>query len=217
MTWMESMFSIFFQGFVVGFSVAFPIGPISLLCFTNTLLYGFGAGVLAGLGASVGEAIYGALVGFCFSAVSLFFSYYGLYIHLFGVVFFGYLSWKLFKAAPRLASDKKTSRPSRFRLFSEPLLLLLTSPMTVILFGMLCNSVGLTNLSGQWGHGVIFVLGVFCGAFVWWLSLCFFVALVGKRLSLQQMNFVNTLSAIILLLFAFFSAWSVAKVVWQVQ
>lgn len=49
-------------GAALGFSVVMPVGPISLLCVQNTLVGGYGQGVLAGLGAATAHGMFAAAV-----------------------------------------------------------------------------------------------------------------------------------------------------------
>jgi len=54
----------FARGLALGFAVAAPVGPMSLLCIRRTLVGGFSAGVLSGLGVATADALYGAVAAF---------------------------------------------------------------------------------------------------------------------------------------------------------
>ena len=57
------------RGFILGFSIAAPVGPIGLLCIQRTLGQGRQAGFISGLGAASADAVYGSLAAFGLSAV----------------------------------------------------------------------------------------------------------------------------------------------------
>ncbi|MGQ0676515.1 MAG: LysE family transporter, partial [Rhodospirillales bacterium] len=63
---------LFLRGFIIGFAIAAPVGPIGLLCIRRSLKGGFAAGFSAGLGAAAADAVYGAVAAFGVTAVSSF-------------------------------------------------------------------------------------------------------------------------------------------------
>ena len=50
-----------FQGLLLGFSIAAPVGPIGVLCIRRTLSNGGLSGFVSGLGAATADAIYGSI------------------------------------------------------------------------------------------------------------------------------------------------------------
>ena len=62
---------IIINGFIFGLVLAAPVGPVGVLCVQRTLSEGRLHGLLSGLGAAVGDAIYGAIAAFGVSAVQL--------------------------------------------------------------------------------------------------------------------------------------------------
>lgn len=61
---------IFVSGLVLGLSIAAPVGPMSVLCINRTLQRGLVAGLAMGAGIATGDAIYGAMAAFGFSAAT---------------------------------------------------------------------------------------------------------------------------------------------------
>ena len=47
------------KGFIIGFSIAAPVGPIGVLCIQRTLSNGYYSGLFTGLGAATADAVYG--------------------------------------------------------------------------------------------------------------------------------------------------------------
>jgi len=51
-------------GFCFGLALSAPIGPVNVICLRRTLADGFGAGIAAGLGAAVADALYAVAAAF---------------------------------------------------------------------------------------------------------------------------------------------------------
>jgi len=56
--------------FVLGFTIAAAVGPISLLCIRRTLAEGRVVGFVSGLGVATADATYGAVAAFGLTAVT---------------------------------------------------------------------------------------------------------------------------------------------------
>jgi threonine/homoserine/homoserine lactone efflux protein len=63
---------MFFQGLLLGFSIAAPVGPIGLLCIQRTLARGRLHGFVSGLGAAMADACYGIVAALGLTAVTAF-------------------------------------------------------------------------------------------------------------------------------------------------
>ena len=61
--------TLFTKGFVLGVSIAAPVGPIGLLCLKRSLSGGMMNGLAAGLGAATADLMYGLLAVFGLGAV----------------------------------------------------------------------------------------------------------------------------------------------------
>ena len=59
-----------FRGFVLGFTIAAAVGPISLLVIRRTLAEGQLYGLVSGLGVATADATYGAIAAFGLSAIT---------------------------------------------------------------------------------------------------------------------------------------------------
>lgn len=60
------------KGFVIGFSIAAPVGPIGILCIQRTLSGGGVQGLVTGLGAATADALYGFIAAFGLTFISNF-------------------------------------------------------------------------------------------------------------------------------------------------
>jgi len=59
-----------FKGFILGFSLAAPVGAIGLLVINRTIRKGRLYGFISGLGATAADGVYGCIAGFSFSAIT---------------------------------------------------------------------------------------------------------------------------------------------------
>ena len=51
-----------YEGLILGFSIAAPVGPIGVLCINRTINKNFVSGFVSGLGAATADLIYGLYV-----------------------------------------------------------------------------------------------------------------------------------------------------------
>ena len=52
------------EGSVIGFLIAVPVGPAAALCIRRSIGVGAVAGYLTGIGAALGDAVFGAVAAF---------------------------------------------------------------------------------------------------------------------------------------------------------
>ncbi len=57
------------KGFLIGFAIAAPVGPIGVLCIRRTLADGRAIGLITGLGAATADMFYGAVAAFGLTVV----------------------------------------------------------------------------------------------------------------------------------------------------
>lgn len=201
------MISLFFKGFLIGLSIAAPVGPIGVLCINRTLAAGLMVGLLSGLGAAVADAIYGCIAGFGLVAVSQFLLTHQLFIRLIGGAFLLYLGLKTFlsSALVRATTDKATTL---WQDFSSTLLLTLTNPATIISFIAIYTSLGIVQKNASYTEAVVIVLGVFLGSLTWWCTLSSGVSLIRHKLSEKIIKWINRFSGLILISFGLLAVTS---------
>ena len=60
------------EGAAIGFVIAIPVGPAAALCIRRSITVGALAGYLTGIGAALGDAVFGAVAAFGLSFVEQF-------------------------------------------------------------------------------------------------------------------------------------------------
>ena len=98
------------RGFVLGFTIAAAVGPISLLVIRRTLAEGQLYGLVSGLGVATADATYGAIAAFGLSAITDVLVNARQVLGLVGGVFLLWLAWQTIRSAPTEAGDRHDRR-----------------------------------------------------------------------------------------------------------
>src|SRR5262245_45256124 len=177
-------FSLFFRGLIIGFSIAAPVGPISVLCIRRTLTDGRGAGLASGLGAATADALYGCVAGFGLTLISNALIDQKLWLQLFGGLFLLYLGIKTLLSKPA-EQAANASGSGLLGAYASTFLLTVTNPLTILSFAAIFVALGLANTSGNYVSALVLVLGVFLGSAAWWLLLTGGVGLFRDKFNLH--------------------------------
>jgi len=195
------------QGFIIGFSIAAPVGPIGVLCIRRTLAKGRAYGFTSGLGAATADAIYGCIAGFGLTFISEFLIAQQLWLRLIGGVFLCYLGLKTFLSKPaKQAASVDGKGPIGD--YTSTLLLTVTNPVTILSFAAIFAGLGLGSGGGNYVSAALLVLGVFTGSTVWWFILSGVVSIFRTRFSLEWLRWLNIISGMIIGGFGLFALLS---------
>ncbi len=186
------------RGFVIGFAIAAPVGPIGVLCIRRSLAEGRAAGLVTGLGAATADAIYGSVAAFGLTFISSILIGQQQWIRLIGGLFLCYLGIRTFMAKPA-AEPSSTEGTGLAGAYVSTFFLTLTNPMTILAFAAVFAGLGIANATGNYLSAALLVLGVFFGSGLWWLLLSGGVSLFRTKLKPRALGWVNTISGIIIL------------------
>ena len=189
------------KGFLVGFSVAAPIGPVAIFCIRQTLAFGKRAGLAAGLGVSLADAVYSWVAAYSASFVEKLIHIYARWFYLFGGCFLIYLGYNILKSKIKTSDTDQEQKHNLWKSFSKTLLLTFASPMTTLLF------IGMFTAYGVFETPIVehnlshLVTGVFFGAMAWWTFLAFTVKFIQKRLNQKIFQYINLISGGLILIY----------------
>ncbi|MFZ3149717.1 MAG: LysE family translocator [Methanothrix sp.] len=185
------------RGFVIGLSIAAPIGPINVLCISRTLAEGRLIGIVSGLGGATADVVYGCVAGFGLTFVSSILINQQAWLRLIGGLFLCYLGAKTFLAEPakRAASSKGNGLVGAY---TSTFFLTLTNPMTILSFVALFAGLGLASTGGNFMSATSLVFGIFIGSSSWFLILCSSVDIFRGKLSPSRMQWINRISGAII-------------------
>jgi threonine/homoserine/homoserine lactone efflux protein len=192
-----SDFGFLLKGFVVGFSIAAPVGPIGVLCIRRTIAYGRIHGLISGLGAATADAIYGCIAGFGLTIISSFLISQQMWLRLIGGCFLCLLGVRTFlsKSSEQVALAKEKGL---FSVYASTFLLTLTNPLTILSFAGIFAGLGVGSADTSYVSAAVLVLGVFVGSALWWLILSAVVSMFRTKFTPAGMQWVNRIAGIIL-------------------
>jgi threonine/homoserine/homoserine lactone efflux protein len=195
-------FVLLFQGLIIGFSIAAPIGVIGILCISRTLLQGKLIGFISGLGAATAHGIYGCISGFGLTLISDFFLKEQFYLRLIGGIFLYYFGIKTFVAKPPY-KKKHTNSTSLVNSYISSFVITITNPITILSFAAVFTGTRLTNQITNFDSALVFVLGIFLGSTCWWFILSGSIDIFKKKLNSQILQLFNRFSGIMIIFFGF--------------
>ena len=188
------------KGFIIGLSVAAPVGPIGVLTIKRTLAEGRLSGFITGMGAACADAVYGAIAGFGLLAISSFLLAHGFIIQLAGGLFLSYLGLKSYFSKP--ATHEATAHAKGlFNKFMATFFLTLTNPATLLSFFAIFASVGLVSTTVSYLTSSAMVLGVWLGSALWWFILSGIVSYFRGTITPARLVWVNRISGVVFLTF----------------
>jgi putative LysE/RhtB family amino acid efflux pump len=191
------------KSWLIGITIAAPVGPIGMICIRKTLELGLLGAVSVGLGAAIADSVYGIIAATGFTAVSRFLLNKVDLVRGLGGAFLLYLAYKEIRNPPGEA-PKGFSKNKHFeRLTSEVFFLTLTNPMIILSFIGIFASIDGGNATIL--ESLVMVLGIFLGSMTWWIVLGTSILKLKHKLPDTWIHRIRYLSALILGLFGFFS------------
>jgi threonine/homoserine/homoserine lactone efflux protein len=196
-----------FRGFVLGFTIAAAVGPISLLVIRRTLAEGRLYGLVSGLGVATADATYGAIAAFGLGALTDALVNARQVLGLVGGVFLLWLAWQTIRSTPTEAATVTTGRRGYAGAYLSILGLTMANPMTILSFGALFAGLGVTR--GATGDAALVVLGVLLGSTTWWIVLTTLVGTLRARVTPAWIHRINLVSGCLIGAFAIVTIASV--------
>ena len=198
---MADSWALILRGFVLGFSIAAPVGPIGVLCIRRSLADGRLTGFLSGLGAATADMLYGAIAAFGLTAIMNMLVNQQNWLRAIGGLFLLYLGIRTFLARP--AEQSANSRSTGLLgAYASTLALTLTNPMTILFFLGVFSAILPAGIKVTAAASSIIVLGVFLGSAAWWLALSGLVSLFREKFTPAWIQWVNRGSGVIITGFA---------------
>lgn len=198
-----------FRGFILGFTIAAAVGPISLLVIRRTLAEGRVVGLASGLGVATADGTYGAIAAFGLGAITRVLLDARPVLGLAGGVFLLWLAWTTARAEPHHPATAPARRGGLAGAYLSILGLTLTNPMTILSFGALFAGLGVAS-DDPTGAALI-TIGVLLGSGAWWVVLTTLVSAVRTRVTTAWVRRINVASGLVI---GGFAVVSIASVVW---
>jgi threonine/homoserine/homoserine lactone efflux protein len=192
---MDLNFLLFLRGFIIGFLINAPVGPIGILCIRRSFAEGRVLGFVSGLGVATVDAIYGVVGAFGLTFISNFLIHQQLWIRLFGGFLLLGLGMKIFRAR----SVKEVSPPKTAGLLSvyvSMLFVTLTNPVTFLSIAAIFAGLGVQGMCENYSPIMALVFGLFIGSTLWWFLLSHAIHLLHQKVTHLELKWVNRISGV---------------------
>lgn len=185
------------SGLAIGIIVAAPIGPVNLICIRRTLAFGPINGFLSGLGAALGDTVFGIVTAFGLTAIAQLIRGFYVPLQIMGggmLVGFG-LHTFFAKPEKRDLDQVQSSDMGASTLvgaIASTFALTITNPAT--LFGFAALFAGLGSLIGEkprFVEAAVLVGGVAAGSVAWWFAVTAIVSLFHRNIDDRAMKWIN--------------------------
>ncbi len=186
------------KGVLIGLLFGLPAGAVGALTVQRTLHYGPRAGLLTGLGSSAADCCYASLGAFGLTIVSDFLLQVQAAIHLLGGGLILFLGIGLLRRKNEVP-NRETERTGGPGLFLSSFAIGITNPAAVLTFLFAFSWLGVSG-GLAFGEGLLLVLGVFCGTYLWWGVLTLAANLARKKAAAIDPVRMNRVFGIILCL-----------------
>jgi threonine/homoserine/homoserine lactone efflux protein len=184
---------LFLRGLAIGFVLAAPVGPVGLLCIRRALQVGREAALVAGLGAALGDTIFGAVAGLGLTMVSSFLLNHQLLIRLVGGCFLILLGLKSWRDSDRPACAEGNGG-GLLKDACSTFLLTLSNPATILAAVGVFAALGAIGLDDPMSASLL-IIGVFFGSTLWWVLLTSVASAMRSRFSADRLRVLNHITA----------------------
>ena len=189
-------------GIAIGLGAAAPVGPVNLLVIQRTLAGQRGPALLLGLGAALGDMVFGIIAAFGLGAVGVLLREHDAAIRSIGGLAMIGFAVMIVRATPHLG-DGSTEGGSRLAALGFSMAI--TNPATMLFFVGSFGAIGFLEL----GHDTVahrinaalLVGGVLAGSMLWWLIVTGIASRFAGRVSDVHLRRLNQFTAIALALF----------------
>ena len=187
------------RGFVLGFAVAAPVGPIGVLVIRRTLAAGARTGLVSGLGAATADATYGSIAALGLTAATRALVAHADLLRLGGGFFLCWFGIRTILARPAGADAAAGAPPRLWAAYGSTLVLTITNPMTILSFAAAFAGLGLASGVTGPATALSLVAAVFMGSAFWWALLSGGVGAFRGSLGVRGLRVVNWVAGLLLI------------------
>lgn len=183
------MLLLIIKGIMIGFAIAAPVGPSAVMVIQRTMTRRWVHGVIAGVGASIADTLFGAIAAFGLSWIQDWLQAWSLEIRLIGgIVLVVKGLWMMREPAPRAANTRESGLLGAL---TTTFALTLFNPITFFAFVGILATFNVVSDDLTWTAASVLCGSVFVGAMSWWLALVALASLFRGHLLDGRMVWVN--------------------------
>ena len=208
------------EGAAIGFLIAVPVGPAAVLCIRRSITVGAMAGYMTGIGAALGDAVFGAVAAFGLSFVQQFVIEREAWLLGIGGLVLIIMGWTTMRHRPRnvgdpVADDREHRFATHFHYASSSFFITVFNPLTVMAFGAAFAGRNLAGVGASLPDATLLVAAVFCGALAWWTIICTASVALRGRFTGAGLLWLNRGSGAIILGFGLAALISLLPLPWK--
>lgn len=189
------MLQFFVKGWIVGFVLCAPMGPIGLLCVRRALVDGRLSGMAAVLGASTVDAIYCSIAGLGITYLANFLTDEHLLLRVAGGFLLLFVGLKIFLASPSEAAPE-TRGHGVFPSFLSSFFIMLANPMPILVFTATLTALGVHGWKDAHLGTSALVAGVFLGSALWAPILALALGHFRPLLNTRRLRLANRIAGV---------------------
>lgn len=194
-------------GAAIGLSVSAPLGPVNLLVIRSAIGRGFGAALLAGLGAVLADGFYAAIAAYGVMSVAHLVTEHARILMIAGGCLLVVVGVKLARTHVGLAALQLQEPPGALETAGRMLTafsLTITNPGVFFGFLAILGSMSaVLRLDEAWHRPPTVVAGVVIGGVLWWLFLSFAVSRFKTRIGGKSFDRINRWTGLLIAAFGF--------------
>jgi threonine/homoserine/homoserine lactone efflux protein len=208
------------EGAAIGFIIAVPVGPAAALCIRRSITVGALAGYLTGVGAALGDAVFGAVAAFGLSFVEQFVMLHEAWLRGIGGLVLAFMGSTTMRHRPRtvgdpVRDDREHRVATHFHYTTSSFFITVFNPLTVMAFGAAFAGRDLAGVGASLPDAALLVTAVFCGAFGWWTLLCSASVALRARFNGPGLLWLNRVSGAVILAFGLIALGSLLPLPWR--
>ncbi len=191
------------HGIFVGIIISVPVGPVNVICLSQTLQNGRVYGFKSTIGATIADTIFAIIaslgvkifITFITNNQTIFEIGSGLVILSFGIFLF------LNNQENNFSNEKNTDQ--HFGNYFKSFLFTISNPLTVLFFIAYLANLRTPDSEFSAGIAAFFVSGVVFGSLTWFYSLSGIVTRVKEKINLKYFQYINVICGCILCIAGF--------------
>lgn len=208
------------EGAAIGFLIAVPVGPAAVLCIRRSITVGAVAGYMTGIGAALGDAVFGAVAAFGLSIVEQFVIEREKWLLGIGGIGLMTMGWVTMRNRPRtvgdpVPDDREHQVATHFHYASSSFFITVFNPLTVMAFGAAFAGRNLAGVGANLADASLLVAAVFCGALAWWAIICTAAVSLRHRFTGLGLMWLNRASGAVILGFGVVALISLLPLPWR--
>jgi threonine/homoserine/homoserine lactone efflux protein len=208
------------EGAVIGLVIALPVGPAAALCIRRTITVGAVGGYLTGLGAALGDAVFGAIAAFGLTFVEEFVARHEAWLRSVGGLVLIIMGWATMRHRLRtvgdpVADDREHQVATHFHFATSSFVITVFNPLTVMAFGAAFAGRDLAGVGSNLPDAAILVASVFAGACAWWALLCTATVALRQHFTGKGILWLNRTTGAVILGFGVIALVSLLPLPWH--